>query len=338
MNCPVCGSGDTNREGKVTPYTDYSVDVFRCGACKARFAARSGEEAHEQLHAGEQSTYRTHYTEADKWKCLLDRSGKEALREQLSETPKYRFVLDAVERLPASSSILELGCSTGVLGAYFSAAGYCYTGVDISPTAIEAARQFFGPNYYTLEQRLDWGSQRFDVICFVGTIGCVDSPAEFIDDALSLLNPGGFLLFNAPNVDACDQFGEMWVSGAMPPDLVTVFHRGSWCYLEKQGYQVSIDIGAERPENVLRKKIRKVVSGSTLPVASVSLRAGNVGGRAGKRSSGNRKVAFRTLRSLLSRLYHSAINVVASAMYARRYSAEFGLYVTVCKPVEDSSA
>jgi 2-polyprenyl-3-methyl-5-hydroxy-6-metoxy-1,4-benzoquinol methylase len=44
-------------------------------------------------------------------------------------------------RMPASGSLLELGCGCGNLGLWFASLGYSVHGIDIAPTAVELAQQ-----------------------------------------------------------------------------------------------------------------------------------------------------------------------------------------------------
>ena len=68
----------------------------------------------------------------------------------------------------------------------------------------------------------------YDVIYHVGTIGCVADPIGMTRDLLRMLRPGGRLLFNAPNRDACALRDQLWFDTAPPPDVVTLFPPGFW--------------------------------------------------------------------------------------------------------------
>ena len=68
----------------------------------------------------------------------------------------------------------------------------------------------------------------YDAIYHVGTIGCVDDPMRMTKQLLSLLKPGGQLLFNAPNAAACWLAEQLWLDAAPPPDVVTLFRAGFW--------------------------------------------------------------------------------------------------------------
>src|SRR5207253_2971715 len=59
-------------------------------------------------------------------------------------------------------------------------------------------------------------------------IGCVGDPIGLTKQLLTLLKPGGRLLFNAPNRSALHLNGQLWLDSAPPPDVVTLFPEGFW--------------------------------------------------------------------------------------------------------------
>ena len=60
----------------------------------------------------------------------------------ISESSRYSVISGFIRCLGPGPSILDLGCGTGLLSAYLGSNNYAkYTGIDISETAIECARQ-----------------------------------------------------------------------------------------------------------------------------------------------------------------------------------------------------
>ena len=142
--------------------------------------------------------------------------------------PKFSFIIEFIENQRDIHKILEIGCSKGYLSAYFKSRGYDITGVDISSSAIEFAKKRFGDFFFAKDSQLILDKKPYDIIFHAGTVGCVESPARMTRELLNMLKPGGFLIFNAPNVMACKKQGDLWVSGTSPPDLVTLFHKDFW--------------------------------------------------------------------------------------------------------------
>src|SRR5439155_7482707 len=153
---------------------------------------------------------------------------RDSLKRELSQTSKYRFIIEEVERLPRDARLLEIGCSRGHLTSYFILAGYPITGMDVSDSAICAAMAIFGDHFVVGDSHLRGIDGHFDLIYHVGTIGCVADPVGLTRRLLDRLTPGGRLLFNSPNLQSCYLRKQLWIDAAPPPDLVSIFPPGFW--------------------------------------------------------------------------------------------------------------
>ena len=151
-----------------------------------------------------------------------------ALKQNLCQGSKYKFIIEEIERGPRDARLLEIGCSRGYLTSYFILAGYQVTGVDISASAVESARAAFGDHFVLEGDPAIKAGAPYDVIYHVGTIGCVADPIGLTGRLLSLLKPGGRLLFNAPNLESCWFDHQLWIDAAPPPDLVSIFPPRFW--------------------------------------------------------------------------------------------------------------
>jgi SAM-dependent methyltransferase len=194
------------------------------------------------------------------------------------------------------------------------------------------ARKSFGeyfclPTELTVENGL-----AYDAIYFVGTIGCVEDPLMFVRQALSKLKSGGILVFNAPNVEACEVFNDIWLSGTTPPDLVNLFSRNIWgAHFEGQA-DVTVEIETEQPERAFRKLVRKYRYGTSVPLATAWLYANKpviAAGDNGDNDAG--MVRFGRTRGVLSAVYHTVVNSVLALAVGERYPSEFGQYVFMRK-------
>ena len=139
-----------------------------------------------------------------------------------------RFIIDQTDHAPAGARLLEIGCSRGQLTSYFILAQRDVIGVDASPTALAAAAAVFGDHFSMVGDPRIQERGPYDIIYHVGTIGCVADPICMTQDLLSMLKPGGRLLFNAPNREACVLRDQLWFDTAPPPDVVTLFPAGFW--------------------------------------------------------------------------------------------------------------
>ena len=104
----------------------------------------------------------------------------------------------AAEDLKPLKTVLDIGCGYGRVASCFCEAGYDYTGVDVAPVAIEAARKREPRGHFILGSALKVGlEKKFDLICVLYVF------VHFVDETDWLLligrlsgqlNPGGSLL------------------------------------------------------------------------------------------------------------------------------------------------
>lgn len=227
MRCRICASENIYELGSVEFYLGYPWTIWECIDCRCRFTGYD-PEVYNLLHTHERSRYNQYWDLARECKLLFAERDLAGIRKLLSATPKYRFVIDEVEARPGARKLLEVGCSRGYLTSYFILAGYEVYGVDLSSEAVRAANEAFGDHFFLADSERIQKSKPYDVIYHVGTIGCVEDPVGYTRRMLDKLKPGGLLLFNAPNADACWRAGQLWTDGAPPPDLVTLFRKGFW--------------------------------------------------------------------------------------------------------------
>ena len=226
--CRVCGSSKISEAGRVQYLEGFDWPVLDCDDCGCRFTPHD-PAVHQTLHTAPAISYYAEYLElAEKARALFASRNLEALSQILRQWPKYRFVLDQIAREPASSKILEVGCSRGYLTACPILEGRNVLGVDVSEEAIAGATQAFGDHFAVAESPRMASNAPFDLIYHVGMIGCVSDPIGVTRKLLSMLRPGGRLIFNAPNRAALHQPGQLWFDSAPPPDLVTLFPEGFW--------------------------------------------------------------------------------------------------------------
>jgi SAM-dependent methyltransferase len=241
MNCRVCASPATVLVATFKPYLDYETSVFDCSACGCRFAPHD-VRAHEMLHATH-SSYDSHAHQGAVAAEFFTQGHIKKLRAYLSKTEKYRFVIDFIDQRSSITKIAEIGSSKGYLSSYFIATGKKIHGFDISETAVQEANRTFGPHFHVMNEGTLQRLGAYDVIFHVGTIGCVEKPIEMTHRLLSLLKPGGWLIFNAPVREHLDALGTLWLA-TPPPDLVTIFPIHFW--KTRFGSVADVDVSVSR--------------------------------------------------------------------------------------------
>ena len=144
--CRICGSEKILKRGEVEFYFGYARSIYDCVDCGCRVTLHDSA-TYDLLYSEPSSCYMRYTDQAQTCKMLFDRGDVTGLRAALSEGSKYRFIIDEIDGGPAGARILEIGSSRGHLTSYFILAGLDITGVDISPTAVAAAKTDFGDHF-----------------------------------------------------------------------------------------------------------------------------------------------------------------------------------------------
>ncbi len=227
VRCRLCQSCEIAHIGNAEFVRGFNWPIWDCRACGCRFT-RHDQNVYDQLHSEVGSCYTRYREIAAAIKPLFDRRDCDELRSQLSQASKYKFIINKLSGLSANARLLEMGCARGFLTSYFILRGYDILGVDVSKDAVTSANEMFG-NHFALAGSPEMEARApYDAIYHVGTIGCVGDPVGMTEQLLGLLKPGGTLLFNSPNRDACNQGDQLWFESAPPPDVVTLFAPGFW--------------------------------------------------------------------------------------------------------------
>lgn len=264
--CRICSSDKITARGNVEFYIGYAWPIYDCDDCGCRFTCHDSS-AYDLLYSEQSSCYSRYTAQAQTCKMLFDRGDLAGLRAALSETSKYHFIINEIDRVSDGARILEVGSSRGHLTSYFIRSGRDITGVDVSSEAIISARKDFGDHFLLAGDPAVEARAPYDVIFHVGTIGCVADPIEMTRTLLGLLKPGGKLLFNAPYRDGCLLQDQLWVESAPPPDVVTLFPPDFWRRRFAAIAQTDEEIEFRPPEqnslillrHVARRKSRKPV-------------------------------------------------------------------------------
>lgn len=178
-------------------------DVYECAECETSFAEPLCVDA---------SLYDRVYELAER---LPGYERYRRYREQLITSPDplgelcrcedvYWGVREALGEImrgrPAPLRLLELGSGFGYLTYALRRAGHSCTGVDVSATAVAAARAHFGDYYQVADlTQLAASNSRADVVIATEVIEHLADPKRFLSQAAALLEPGGALILTTPN-------------------------------------------------------------------------------------------------------------------------------------------
>lgn len=102
-------------------------------------------------------------------------------------------------------TVADIGCGGGLLSEEFARRGARVTGVDLSPTAIDAAREHAGKSGLSIDYRncaikelVDKG-ETFDIVICAEMLEHVDDLKSTVKESASLLSNGGHYLFETIN-------------------------------------------------------------------------------------------------------------------------------------------
>ncbi len=112
---------------------------------------------------------------------------------------RWKFVVQRVER---GSSVLDIGCGDGVLGAMLIAERSCtVTGVDVSTYAIEQAgkRGVTGQRVDIDTESLPYADDSFDAVIASCVLEHIGRPEHVICEAWRVLRDGGKFYVSLPN-------------------------------------------------------------------------------------------------------------------------------------------
>ena len=109
--------------------------------------------------------------------------------------------LEASKYVKESDNVLEIGCGAGFFTNYIKAKSY--TGIEYNDQAISIAQS---KNLNVVKQSIQAHAldnfEKYDVVCFFQVLEHIDTPNEFIQDALKCLKKGGKLIFAVPAEDS----------------------------------------------------------------------------------------------------------------------------------------
>ncbi len=141
--------------------------------------------------------------------------GLQAERREIVEPGKFSgngdFVLHLIHTrayeqaalYTAEKDILDLGCHTGYGTRIIRASGARVTGVDVSPAAIDIARQKYssaGIEFLRLDGRsLPFADCSFDIVTSFKVIEHLTDHRQFFAEIRRVLRPGGRIILTTPN-------------------------------------------------------------------------------------------------------------------------------------------
>lgn len=130
----------------------------------------------------------------------------------------YDFTLDLdnpssthsvqLKMVPAGARVLDIGCHTGILGYYLRQEKKCHVvGIDVDGDALMEANERLHHAFLVNVETPGWSGhvkeheqEGFDIVLFGDVLEHTRNPQIILEEARSLLKPGGRIIVSIPNV------------------------------------------------------------------------------------------------------------------------------------------
>jgi ubiquinone/menaquinone biosynthesis C-methylase UbiE len=172
-----------------------------------------------------------------------------------TEWPRMRWLKKVLNYLPPGSSILDLGCGSGVPADTEIAKEHRITGVDISQTQINLARQNIptGTFFHADAGSVEFSASSFDAVISFYTLEHIPRKEHetILQRIYQWLRPGGLLLISMEEGDYEGFFGEwlgvpMYMSCFDPETMKQMINRVGFELLESV-IETQVEQGHEIP-------------------------------------------------------------------------------------------
>lgn len=150
---------------------------------------------------------------------------------EIFETETKRRIDWILEQAGEKESILDIGCSQGIVSILLAEKGKHVVGLDIQPEAIEFAQKLLEEKYSNVKERVSFScvdfmeyesDSKFDCIVITEVLEHLQNPDKFLKKASSLLDKDGKMIISVP-------FGVM-----DHPDHVSTFYLSNFYDLINQ--------------------------------------------------------------------------------------------------------
>jgi SAM-dependent methyltransferase len=140
---------------------------------------------------------------------------------------------------PFNGRVLDVGCGNGNFLVSAQKSGWKSYGIDISSTAVEAGKKWFGLDGLEVSDIVTYArtyvGEKFDLVTFFDVLEHVDNHNEFIESVRTLLKPGGYVAMSMPY----RKHAQWLMPLDVPPRHLTRWDRTSLKrFLEGHGFSV----------------------------------------------------------------------------------------------------
>ncbi|MDD4394788.1 MAG: class I SAM-dependent methyltransferase [Bacteroidales bacterium] len=234
QQCPICHSSQISEFKNIKDYflTQEDFTVARCEHCGFLFLnPRPDKAAIAPYYKSE-----AYFSHSDGRKGLIARMYQ--IVRHFNIRNKYKLI----NKYKKSGKILDIGCGTGDVLAYFSANNWQIEGVEPDADARKVAQE---KNHFTPHQEADlknFPDASFDVITMWHVMEHVHNLEERMQTVRRLIKPDGEFIFSVPICDSWDaqHYGEYWAAWDVPRHLYHFSQETAKKLAENQQFELRI--------------------------------------------------------------------------------------------------
>lgn len=223
-----------------------------------------GIDSFEKSWQERKEAYYTHWTRTEPCNQIqLAFRNHWSLLNELMKNPHFKH----------GERVLEVGCGRGSLSCYFSDAGYDCTLLDISQSALDAARRIFEANNLKGTfvvgdtNHLTFHDKSFQIVFSIGLLEHFEDIEQPIKEQIRVLNDGGlFFGYVVPKYSDNIQKEYEWVN-----ELLNGYAQFFGECTEKKQDVYRSDAGSERYVSILKEcDLKGVEASGTYPLPMIS--------------------------------------------------------------------
>lgn len=212
LPCLICASENRELIGGKDSYS-----IFKCRDCDLRFLDPIPNQQILNDFYNNQSNV-THYVNVIPRKL---KSGRRKIKKLIKYCPKESTV--------NTRKFLDIGCNTGANVEAARRLGFKATGIDLSESAIESAKQNFPNNRFEVKTILELAEEKilYDLIFCTEVIEHISEIHNFVESLKNLLSTEGILYLTTPDAGhfRVPRNFSSW-KHVHAPDHICYFNRG----------------------------------------------------------------------------------------------------------------
>lgn len=198
-NCPLC-EASAAKQAVVTSHVygsdeKFSRAFFHCESCDVRYQfPRLTPDEEARFYAAEFESFMADRAgSAGGWQ----KTDKHIVANELTRQRRMKYI---TPHLTERASILEVGCSSGFMLLPLRESGYSCTGIEPSGVFSDFLKSKGLSIYDSLDNlRKSRPNELFDMILHFFVLEHIADPLDFLKMQLSLLKPGGKIIFEIPS-------------------------------------------------------------------------------------------------------------------------------------------